>query len=110
MRLNVSEDDSATGNDWVESVRQIAEQEQAKVVIVSAQVESELVELSEEERKDFLGSLGVEEGGLKSLIKATYELLGLAYLSHDRPQETPRMDDYFWYESTPGSRSYSLGF
>jgi len=35
------------------------------------------VELSEEERKDFLGSLGVEEGGLKSLIKATYELLGL---------------------------------
>ncbi len=39
--------------------------EQAKVVIVSAQVESELVELSEEERKDFLGSLGVEEGGLK---------------------------------------------
>ncbi len=40
---NVSEDDLATGNDWVESVRQIAQQEQAKVVIVSAQVESELV-------------------------------------------------------------------
>jgi len=85
---NVSEDDLATGNDWVESVRKIAQQEQAKVVIVSAQVESELVELSEEERKDFLGSLGVEEGGLKSLIKATYELLGLRTYLTTGPQET----------------------
>jgi GTP-binding protein YchF len=85
---NVSEDDLATGNDWVESVRQIAQQEKAKVVIVSAQVESELVELSEEERKDFLNSLGVEEGGLKSLIKATYELLGLRTYLTTGPQET----------------------
>jgi len=85
---NVSEDDLATGNDWVESVRQIAQEEQAKVVIVSAQVESELVELSEEERKDFLGSLGVEEGGLKSLIQATYELLGLRTYLTTGPQET----------------------
>ena len=85
---NVSEDDLATGNDWVESVCQIAQQEKAKVVIVSAQVESELVELSEEERKDFLGSLGVEEGGLKSLIKATYELLGLRTYLTTGPQET----------------------
>ena len=51
--------------------------ENAQVVIVSAQVESELVELPEEDRADFLASLGVEEGGLKSLIRATYELLGL---------------------------------
>lgn len=85
---NVSEDDLATGNDWVESVRKIAQEEQAKVVIVSAQVESELVELSEEERKDFLGSLGVEEGGLKSLIQATYELLGLRTYLTTGPQET----------------------
>jgi ribosome-binding ATPase YchF (GTP1/OBG family) len=46
------------------------------------------VELSEEERKDFLGSLGVEEGGLKSLIKATYELLGLRTYLTTGPQET----------------------
>jgi ribosome-binding ATPase len=46
-------------------------------VIVSAQVESELVDLSESDRKDFLESLGVTEGGLKSLIRATYHLLGL---------------------------------
>jgi len=74
---NVSEDDLATGNKYVEEVREIAAKENAQVVIVSAQVESELIELSEEEKADFLESLGVEEGGLKSLIRATYDLLGL---------------------------------
>ncbi len=74
---NVSEDDLAEGNEWVEAVKEFATSESAKVVVVSAQVESELVELSEEEKQDFLESLGVSEGGLKSLIKATYELLGL---------------------------------
>jgi len=74
---NVSEDDLATGNDWVESVKKFAQDEDALAVIVSAQVESELVELSEAETKDFLEALGVEEGGLKSLIRATYDLLGL---------------------------------
>ncbi|MBE9168927.1 redox-regulated ATPase YchF [Pleurocapsales cyanobacterium LEGE 06147] len=85
---NVTEDDLATGNDWVEKVRAVAATEQAKVVVVSAQVESELVELSESERQDFLNALGVEEGGLKSLIKATYELLGLRTYLTTGPQET----------------------
>ncbi|MEM1172072.1 MAG: redox-regulated ATPase YchF [Cyanobacteria bacterium P01_H01_bin.35] len=74
---NVSEDELATGNDWVKQVGNIAAIENAQVVVISAQVESELIELPEEERADYLESLGVEEGGLKSLIKATYELLGL---------------------------------
>ena len=74
---NVSEDDLASGNEWVEQVKQFVAEENAKVVVVSAQVESELIELSAEESKDFLEALGVSEGGLKSLIKATYELLGL---------------------------------
>lgn len=74
---NVSEDDLANGNEWVEEVKKFAIDEDAKVVVVSAQVESELIELSAEETKDFLEALGVEEGGLKSLIRATYELLGL---------------------------------
>lgn len=85
---NVSEDDLATGNEWVEQVKKVAAAEGAKVVVVSAQVESELVELSEEEQKDFLEALGVEEGGLKSLIKATYELLGLRTYLTTGPQET----------------------
>lgn len=85
---NVSEDDLATGNAWVEQVREFAAQENAQVVIVSAQVESELVELPEEERGDFLESLGVTEGGLQSLIRATYELLGLRTYFTTGPKET----------------------
>ncbi|MBD1884489.1 redox-regulated ATPase YchF [Microcoleus vaginatus] len=85
---NVSDDDLATGNSYVEQVREVAAKENAKVVIVSAQVESELVELSEEERTDFLESLGVKEGGLKSLIRATYELLGLRTYFTSGPKET----------------------
>jgi GTP-binding protein YchF len=74
---NVSEDDLATGNAFVDKVKAIAAAENAEVTIVSAQVESELLELPDEERQDFLESLGVKEGGLKSLIRATYHLLGL---------------------------------
>lgn len=85
---NVAEDDLATGNEWVEQVRQLADAEGAKVVIISAQVEAELVDLSPEERQEFLASLNVTEGGLKSLIKATYELLGLRTYLTTGPQET----------------------
>ncbi|WP_414579077.1 redox-regulated ATPase YchF [Anabaena sp. CCY 9402-a] len=85
---NVSEDDLATGNDFVEQVRKIASQENAQVVIVSAQVEAELVELPEEDKADFLESLGVKEGGLKSLITATYTLLGLRTYFTCGPKET----------------------
>jgi GTP-binding protein YchF len=85
---NVNEDDLATGNDYVEKVRAIAAEEGAEVVIISAQVEAELVELSAEERADFLESLGVEEGGLRSLIKATYDLLGLRTYFTTGPKET----------------------
>jgi len=85
---NVSEDDLASGNEWVEQVRQVASAENAEVVVVSAQVESELVELSQEERADFLESLGVGEGGLKSLISATYQLLGLRTFLTTGPKET----------------------
>ncbi|CDM98281.1 redox-regulated ATPase YchF [Limnospira indica] len=85
---NVSEDDLATGNEWVEKVRAIASQENAQVVIISAQVESELVELSDSEKQEFLESLGVQEGGLKSLIAATYKLLGLRTFLTTGPKET----------------------
>jgi ribosome-binding ATPase YchF (GTP1/OBG family) len=73
----VAEGDLATGNPWVESVRALAATEGAETVVVSSQVESELVDLPEGDRQEFLASLGVSEGGLKSLIRATYRLLGL---------------------------------
>jgi ribosome-binding ATPase len=74
---NVAEDDLATGNEFVEKVKVMAAAEGAQVVVISAQVESELIELPPEERGEFLESLGVKEGGLQSLIRATYSLLGL---------------------------------
>ena len=74
---NVSDEDLAEGNEWVEQVKAKAAEENAKVVVISAQVESELIELPEEDKAEFLESLGVTEGGLQSLIRATYDLLGL---------------------------------
>lgn len=85
---NVSEGDLSTGNAFVEQVRGIAAQEAAQVVVISAQVEAELVELPDEDRAEFLESLGVEEGGLRSLIRATYDLLGLQTYFTTGPQET----------------------
>ncbi|MFM8524638.1 MAG: redox-regulated ATPase YchF [Cyanobacteriota bacterium] len=74
---NVSEDDLAGGNAFVDEVRELAAREGAETVRISAQVEAELIELPEEDRAEFLAGLGVEEGGLQSLIRATYRLLGL---------------------------------
>ena len=74
---NVSEDDLASGNAYVEEVKALAAQEGAETVRISAQVEAELIELPEEDRAEFLAGLGVTEGGLRSLIRATYSLLGL---------------------------------
>ena len=74
---NVSEDDLADGNAYCSEVTALAEHEGAETVRISAQVEAELVELGDEERADYLEGLGVSEGGLRSLIRATYRLLGL---------------------------------
>ena len=74
---NVSEDDLADGNGYAEQVQALAQAEGAETVRISAQVEAELIELPEEEREEFLAGLGVREGGLQSLIRATYRLLGL---------------------------------
>ena len=74
---NVSEDDLASGNSYCEEVMALAAKESAETVRISAQVEAELVELGAEERDDYLEGLGVSEGGLQSLIRATYRLLGL---------------------------------
>jgi hypothetical protein len=85
---NVSEDDLAKGNDWVRQVEKIAAAEGSQTITISAQVESELVELSDADRQDFLESLGVKEGGLQSLIRASFSLLGLQTYFTTGPKET----------------------
>lgn len=74
---NVSENDLAGGNAYAEAVVALAARERAETVRISAQVEAELIELPLEDRAEFLEGLGVSEGGLQSLIRATYSLLGL---------------------------------
>ena len=74
---NLSESDLDKGNEHSEKVIKFASDEKAECVKISAQVESELVELDIKEKMDYLNDLGVKEGGLSSLIKATYKLLGL---------------------------------
>ncbi|NPC94877.1 redox-regulated ATPase YchF [Bacillus sp. WMMC1349] len=77
---NVSEDEvaDASDNEYVQSVREFANNENAEVIVVCAKIESEIAELDGEEKAMFLEELGIEESGLDQLIKASYSLLGLA--------------------------------
>ena len=77
---NVKESDLATAgtNPYVEKVREYARTHHAcETVVISAQIESDLVDLAADEAKEFLKELGVEESGVGALIRATYHLLGL---------------------------------
>lgn len=74
---NVAEEDLASGNEYVEKVREYASTFGSEVIIVSAKVESELSEMEEEDKQMFLEELGVTEPGLNRLIRAGYKLLGL---------------------------------
>ena len=76
---NISEDDLiGGGNIYVDKVKEYASKENSSVITVCAKIESELSELNEEDKTNFLNDLGIEESGLDKLIKATYDLLGLA--------------------------------
>lgn len=77
---NVMEDDlaDADANPHVAKVRQYAkEAHDAGCVVISAQIESELIDLSPEEAGEFLADLGVDDSGVSLLIRETYALLGL---------------------------------
>ncbi|WP_124222804.1 redox-regulated ATPase YchF [Aquisalibacillus elongatus] len=77
---NVGEDEllDVESNDNVQKVKEYAEQEEAGVIVICAKVESEIAELEGEEKEEFLNELGIEESGLDQLIKASYNMLGLA--------------------------------
>jgi GTP-binding protein YchF len=77
---NVAETDLANpdANPWVQKVKDLAVRHRGcEVVVVSAEIEAELMTLPPEERAEYLESLGVTEGGAGNLIKAAYHLLGL---------------------------------
>jgi GTP-binding protein YchF len=74
---NVDEASLAAGNPHVKGLEERAAAEGARVVRVCAQVEAELAELAEDERREYLAELGLAEPGLHRLIRAAYELLDL---------------------------------
>ena len=69
---------NAPENEYVLKVRDYAKSEGAEVIVVCAKIESELSELNDEDKQLFIQDMGIEESGLDKLIRATYELLGLA--------------------------------
>ena len=76
---NVSEEDLAKeDNEYVKLVKEYAKKEKAPVVVLCAKVEEELSELSDSDKEELLSALGIGISGLDKLIRATYDLLGLA--------------------------------
>jgi len=84
---NVAEADAAQGNALSALVAQKAEAEGAQSVVVSAAIESELVEMEEADRSEYLSELGLTESGLAKIIRAGYELLGLQTFFTVGPKE-----------------------
>ena len=74
---NVDEDAAADGNDYSRQVEARAGQENAVAVVISAKIESELAQLSDDEQAEYLETLGLSEPGLNRMIRAGYDLLDL---------------------------------
>jgi len=85
---NVSEEDvSNEDNPYVLKVKEFAKTEKAEIVVVCAEIEAEIAELSDDEREMFLEELGIKESGLNQLIHASYSLLDLiSYITAGEPE------------------------
>lgn len=75
---NVDDNVAGEDNNYSMQVKEYAKKNKAKVVVMCAQLESDLADLEDEEKIQFLREIGISESGLDKLIFATYDLLGLA--------------------------------
>ncbi|WP_149536201.1 redox-regulated ATPase YchF [Siccirubricoccus phaeus] len=85
---NVEEASAASGNAHSEKVFAMAAAQGARAVVVSAAIEAEISQMPQEDRGEFLGSLGLEDSGLDRVIRAGYALLGLITYFTVGPKET----------------------
>lgn len=77
---NVAEDelaDDGASNENVKAVKEYAAEQKSEVFVICAEIEEEISELDDDEKKMFLEDLGLEESGLEKLVRASYRLLGL---------------------------------
>ena len=85
---NVDDKSAVTGNAYVDAVREAVKDENAQILVVAAQTESEIAELEDyEERQMFLAEIGLEESGVNRIIKAAYSLLNLETFLTAGPKE-----------------------
>ncbi len=85
---NVDEGSAATGNEYVERVRQAVAPEGAEILVVAAQTEADIAELEDpEERRMFLEDAGLSESGCNRLIKAAFHMLNLETFITAGPME-----------------------
>lgn len=85
---NVNEDDVACGNEFTEKVHSLAKNRNSNIIIVSAKIESEIAIMdSQEEKEEFIESLGLSEPGLSKIIKGGYSLLDLITFFTIGPKE-----------------------
>ncbi len=85
---NVDDASAATGNRYVDMVREAVKDEGADILVVAAKIESEIAELDTyEDKQMFLGEIGLEESGVNRLIKSAYKLLNLETFLTAGPQE-----------------------
>ena len=85
---NVDENSAKDGNAYVEQVRKAVQEENARILVIAAKIESEIAELeSYEERQMFIEEIGLQESGVVRLIKSAYALLNLETFLTAGPQE-----------------------
>ena len=88
---NVSADDLAddgASTPYVQKVREFAAENNCEVFVICAEIEQEIAELDDDEKKMFLDDLGLKESGLEKLIAASYRILGLMSYLTAGPQES----------------------
>jgi GTP-binding protein YchF len=84
---NVDEASAATGNAMSRQVEAYARQHNAAVIVISAEIESQLAQLPDDEQREYLETLGLREPGLNRLIQEAYQLLGLQTYFTAGPKE-----------------------
>ena len=85
---NVTEKELGGKNEKLDAVREVAERDGAPVVEICGKIESEIAELSPEDRKEFLSDLGLAESGLDRFIREGYRILDLITFFTTGPKET----------------------